>query len=123
MYLSFGDFLLSSCKLMSHVWDIRQSEQRSQYTDWVANWKIQCSTQADEESYLLENTQTGSVPTQPSMRWEADDFSILLKRPEPKADQSFKPSVKVKNKWSYNFNPTIRVCLQHMDRDTCYSLL
>jgi hypothetical protein len=40
------------------------------------------------------------------MQKEADDFSIVLKRPEPEVDQSFKPSVEVKNKWSYNFNPT-----------------
>jgi hypothetical protein len=56
--------------------------------------------------YLLENIQTGSVRTQPSLKREADELSVELKRPEPEAGQSLKPSVEVQNKWSCNCNPT-----------------
>jgi hypothetical protein len=66
------------------------------------NWKIGGWTQADEEYYLLENAQTGSAPTQPSMQREAEELSVVLKRPEPEAGQS----VDAMKKWSYNFNPT-----------------
>jgi hypothetical protein len=45
-------------------------------------------------------------PTQPLIRWESDNLSLGVKRPEREADHSPPSSAEVKNVWSYTHTHT-----------------
>jgi hypothetical protein len=48
-------------------------------------------------------------PAQPPIQWVPGDLSLGVKRPGHKADHSHPSSAEVKNAWSYNSTPSIRL--------------
>jgi hypothetical protein len=53
--------------------------------------------------------QTGSGSTQPPIQWVPGAPSLVVKRPGCEADHSPPSSAEVKNEWSYNSTPPVRL--------------